>query len=192
MNNVSPLSRPIMEAQRIRGSTPMARRAMIVWLWSRGLPARTIAQEAKTSITTVYRWIRRWKEVGSIATRYHTGRHRIWSPESNTHDLNIQVTTSAAGVCPSSPYQCCQHQVMRQPLGEEPLHVTSTSNDHSDLYNEISKSPCDVYSESLRKPLFRSEVCPQSNNCACTSDVPMVTGIGQWTNIPGQNSFNCT
>lgn len=37
-------------------------RAKIIWLWLRGTSARSISHQTGASLTTVYRWIHRWKE----------------------------------------------------------------------------------------------------------------------------------
>lgn len=64
---------------RQRGSCPTAvsERALIVWKWKCGLTPRIIAEEVNTSLTTVYRWIRRWKQSGSVRSRPRTGRPRV-------------------------------------------------------------------------------------------------------------------
>lgn len=55
----------------ISSSAVIAERARIVWLWLGGESARSISQQTGASLSTVYRWIRRWQE-GSIYTKpYH-------------------------------------------------------------------------------------------------------------------------
>lgn len=56
--------------------TSLAERARFVWLWQSGLSARAIAQENRTSVTTVFRWIRRWKREGNVYTKPRSGRPR--------------------------------------------------------------------------------------------------------------------
>lgn len=44
----------------------------MVRLWLTGLPVREAAKRTGTSVSTVYRWIRRWRE--KVDMRYHYGR----------------------------------------------------------------------------------------------------------------------
>lgn len=44
-------------------------RIKIIWLWLIGLPTRIISLYTGTSIRTVSRWIRRWKEEGHVESR---------------------------------------------------------------------------------------------------------------------------
>lgn len=56
--------------------TGLRERAWIVWLWVEGWSVRFIAQHTGTSVTTVYRWIRRWEREGNVETRNMSGRPR--------------------------------------------------------------------------------------------------------------------
>lgn len=60
--------------------TGLRERAWIVWLWVEGWSVRVIAQHTGTSVTTVYRWIRRWEREGNVETRNKSGRPRssLW------------------------------------------------------------------------------------------------------------------
>lgn len=50
----------------------LAERTWIVWMWLEGSSARSISQQTGASLSTVYRWVRRWQDEGSVATRpYH-------------------------------------------------------------------------------------------------------------------------
>lgn len=71
--------RPGMEEGRPRRSTAINDRARIVWLWETGMSARDIARDTGSSVTTVYRWIRRWREERNLKTRRRTGRPRTFS-----------------------------------------------------------------------------------------------------------------
>lgn len=57
-------------------------RKRIVWLWVAGFAARDIAKETGTSLSTVYRWIRRWEKEGTLVTRSQCDRRiyvrRTW------------------------------------------------------------------------------------------------------------------
>lgn len=54
--------------------THLNKRCTIVQMWNKGMSARRIASEMKTSVTTVYRWVSRWCEEGSLMTRPRPGR----------------------------------------------------------------------------------------------------------------------
>ncbi|KAK3886355.1 hypothetical protein Pcinc_004591 [Petrolisthes cinctipes] len=56
--------------------TGLRERAKIVLLWVEGWSVRAIAQHTGTSVTTVYRWIRRWQKEGNVKTRSKSGRPR--------------------------------------------------------------------------------------------------------------------
>lgn len=72
-----------MRSQRASRPTGIGDRARFVWLWVRGMSAGTIAQETGTSVTTVYRWLRRWRRHGSIDSVPRSGRPRITSREED-------------------------------------------------------------------------------------------------------------
>lgn len=58
-----------MVGPRQTRATGVADRAMMVWLWERGTPPTVIARDINTSLTTVYRWIRRWRQDGSVRNK---------------------------------------------------------------------------------------------------------------------------
>lgn len=47
-------------------------RAKIIWLWLRGTSARSISHQTGASLTTVYRWIHRWKESKMSLNPYYS------------------------------------------------------------------------------------------------------------------------
>lgn len=57
-------------------STGISDRAAIVCMWASGRSVREVARETGSSVTTVYRWIRRWRQEGSLSTRRRCGRPR--------------------------------------------------------------------------------------------------------------------
>lgn len=79
--------------------TGLRERAEFVWLWVEGWSARAIAQHTGTSVTTVYRWIRRWQREGNVHDRPRSGRPRSVAKKAgnfdcvlltgNTHGLNV-------------------------------------------------------------------------------------------------------
>lgn len=64
-------------------------RAWFVWLWALGVPVRDIAVRSHTSVTTVYRWIRRWQREGHVNTRPRSGRPPV--PVSNIWHGNLSL-----------------------------------------------------------------------------------------------------
>lgn len=58
-----------MKQRRLNLPIDVAERKMIVSLWLRGKSFRAIASESGKSLTTVCRWIRRWKQEGNLSTR---------------------------------------------------------------------------------------------------------------------------
>ncbi|KAG7162400.1 Glutamate receptor ionotropic, kainate 1-like 1 [Homarus americanus] len=78
----------------MRGEAPcnsevIATRAKIVWMWLTGMSARQISRKSGASVTTVYRWIRRWQEEGTVATRPYRRRPR-------TSSWELEVAAAAA------------------------------------------------------------------------------------------------
>ncbi|KAG7162366.1 putative homeodomain-like HTH_23 containing protein 6 [Homarus americanus] len=67
-----------------------AYRGKIVCLWISGMSARKISQEIGISITTVYRWIRRWQREGTIQARPYHGEPL---PTSWGHNTTISSST---------------------------------------------------------------------------------------------------
>lgn len=67
----------------------VAERARIVWLWLGGASARSVSQQTGASLSTVYRWIRRWQEEGSVRTRpFHKGKLKtLWCEQSNERNM---------------------------------------------------------------------------------------------------------
>ncbi|KAK4325080.1 hypothetical protein Pmani_004236 [Petrolisthes manimaculis] len=62
------------------------KRARIVQLWQKGMAVRNISRKTGASVTTVYRWIRRWKEEGTLKTKRYRRRPRAaaWQREVGT------------------------------------------------------------------------------------------------------------
>lgn len=57
--------------------TIMADRLVMVWMWLNGASARGISSHTGASISTVYRWIRRWHDEGTLQTRPYCGRQMV-------------------------------------------------------------------------------------------------------------------
>lgn len=65
-----------MEFHRLHQTTTLADRSRFVWMWAGGMSARAIAQETGASVTTICRWIRRWRKEGHLNTKPRRGRPR--------------------------------------------------------------------------------------------------------------------
>lgn len=66
--------------------TGLRERAEFVWLWVEGWSVRAIAQHTGTSVTTVYRWIRRWQKEGNVHDRPRSGRPRSAAKKAGYFD----------------------------------------------------------------------------------------------------------
>ncbi|XP_045102567.1 uncharacterized protein LOC123498989 [Portunus trituberculatus] len=71
-------------AQRNFRPTDLGERARLVWLWMAGRSVHNISVITGTSVTTVYRWIRRWQREGHVNSRPRSGRPRLGTSKSNT------------------------------------------------------------------------------------------------------------
>lgn len=65
-----------MESRRLNQPTDFAERTHLVLMWLTGMSSRAIARETGKSVTTVCRWIRRWRQDGNVNTRPRCGRPR--------------------------------------------------------------------------------------------------------------------
>lgn len=65
----------LMDQRATRYIASVASRRWIVWLWLRGASAMAISQQTGVSLSTVYRWVRRWHEEGSVEARPYRRRH---------------------------------------------------------------------------------------------------------------------
>lgn len=64
-------------------------RGKIIDMWESGIPVATIAQQLGHSRTTIYTWITRWKEEGSLETRPRGGKSRVTTPEEEAKILEL-------------------------------------------------------------------------------------------------------
>ena len=77
-------------------------RAGFVWLWASGMPVRDIAVRSGTSVTTVYRWIRRWQREGHVNSKTRNCRLVVPatpSPHKQLSTLGQPVATSSVSSC---------------------------------------------------------------------------------------------
>lgn len=90
--------------------TESLERAGFVWLWASGVPVRDIAVRSRTSVTTVYRWIRRWQREGHVNTRLRSGRPPVHVSNLWQGNLSLPedkfvpyVTSPCSMLCRSFP-----------------------------------------------------------------------------------------
>ncbi|XP_068234399.1 uncharacterized protein [Palaemon carinicauda] len=92
-------------------------RTKMVCMWVGGMSARAIAQETGTSVTTVYRWIRRWQKEGNVETKPRCGRPRTTTPEEDqkiVETINTMPEKSASEVISLLRLQCDPRTVQRR------------------------------------------------------------------------------
>lgn len=79
-------------------------RASFVWMWVSGMSLRAIARQTGASVTTVYRWIRRWQREGHVFTRTRGCKQRAWNTQTIAHHENACQTTGRDLYCLSQPH----------------------------------------------------------------------------------------
>ncbi|KAG7177467.1 putative variant ionotropic glutamate receptor-like 21 [Homarus americanus] len=73
-----------MEKHITRQRLYLKARIKIVWMWLGGMSVRDISDESGASVSTVYRWIRRWQKEGTVSTRTNYKRSLIMSWKEDT------------------------------------------------------------------------------------------------------------
>lgn len=104
-------------------------RSSLVALWETGMTARGIAQETRVSVTTVYRWIRRWHMEGHLDNRPRKGRPRITSWEEDEAikaALSQRPLRTAVDVARSLRLSCNLRTVQRRLREAEVQHFAAT------------------------------------------------------------------
>nr|XP_053643775.1 uncharacterized protein LOC128696520 [Cherax quadricarinatus] len=93
-----------MVQRRAFKPTDMDDRLKIVLLWMKGTTVRDIALKTGSSVSTVYRWIKRWQREGNI---YGSGRRIPMSVPANLPPLpnTVMDLTQAFVIC-CSPNMC--------------------------------------------------------------------------------------
>lgn len=124
------LHRTSMQGRRTSKPEAMMHRANIIWMWASGRSVRDIARENSTSITTVYRWIRRWNCEGTIDSRPRTGRPRITTVQEDAAILAAAHThpdTTAADIRRYLQPRCSLKTIQRR-IHERHLHQSALVN----------------------------------------------------------------
>lgn len=99
-----------MDVHRLHQTTDLADRSRFVWMWRSGMSARAIAQKTGASVTTICRWIRRWRREGHINTRPRRGRPRKSGTSSalriHSHLLQFPSFVHSAGAIDDHIARC--------------------------------------------------------------------------------------
>lgn len=72
-----------MAEGRANASRVICDRGRIIGLWEAGCTSRAIAEELGLHRSTVYKWISRWQEEGSVSTKPRSGRPKVTTPEQD-------------------------------------------------------------------------------------------------------------
>ena len=83
-----------MDHRGTRYLAVIAARRWVVWLWLRGVSAMAISQQTGVSLSTVYRWVRRWHEEGSVEARPYRRLYRQAKAKWRDNEVH-QVSTKA-------------------------------------------------------------------------------------------------
>lgn len=123
--------------------TVVAERAKIVRLWLQGATARAISQETGASLSTVYRWVRRWQQEGTVRARaFHK------KPRKNPWFKGRENPGPDAAAVPQNSARTSSHET----INEMQAFLTSpvpTQNRMSAMYPFITPPPTTNFYESI-------------------------------------------
>lgn len=91
---MGPTKTPTRKIDRIR----------IICLWLNGEGAKDISQNVGTSVTTVYRWIRRWKLEGHVDRRIGVTEAKVLYPCRKESVSKNSMPSISRGELPMSPF----------------------------------------------------------------------------------------
>ena len=109
MVTTHPSCRPTGLAQRNFRPTGLEERAHLVWLWVAGRSVHTIALLTGTSVTTVYRWIRRWQREGHVNSRPRSGRPRLGTRKGSAQVQLQHISSPSSWPTPASVHVLSPH-----------------------------------------------------------------------------------
>ncbi|KAG7162339.1 putative Glutamate receptor-like 78, partial [Homarus americanus] len=81
-----------MQKRCVPKTTELADRTRFVRMWMDGESARTIAEKSGTSVTTVYRWIRRWQQKGNVNTMPRRGQCHIALSQEEAEVIQVLMS----------------------------------------------------------------------------------------------------
>lgn len=107
-------------------------RARMICLWLAGMSAREISCCTGASISTVYRWVRRWQAGGSVEAKHSRGRQpeRIVDEYFNLEASGyLQGLASTSVLCEMYEHSPCRTEVLSASLFgyHVPLCICNTS-----------------------------------------------------------------
>lgn len=117
-----------MKKRIVNERVMMTERHRIVWMWLAGISARDISCECGASVSTVYRWIRRWQREGTLKARPNYGK-RSWPTWKEGFlfptSRQSQPQTIATYNNPCGLQFCCAPQIdCHVPMGVNPRSTT--------------------------------------------------------------------
>ena len=122
--------------------TSLEERVSIIWLWEYKFDTRTIAREIGISESTVYRWIRRWRQEGTVNTRPLSRKHRLlW--------LNKRKSTKDA----------TKERNYNTAVQEDPSHLLTTCWDDQGMAKAKVNVECLLQHHDAYSAFKRYEVC---------------------------------
>lgn len=90
-------------------------RSKTIMLWKQRMPPCKIARDVNVSLTTVYRWIRRWKQDGSMRLRPRNGRPKKFMIKHDTKNkiildkLMLNLAIAWLPVCYHQQLRCATY-----------------------------------------------------------------------------------
>lgn len=129
-----------MSLRQVSRPTRRAERVLIVRMWLDGFPARLIAMHLGTSTTTVYKWIRRFKDEGSVETRLRRSGTYVASVKFAKYvaeagkNTGLQSPPAAALGPQRSPFSCISCGVQFWPREKDAALLRSTRGQHTSLF----------------------------------------------------------
>lgn len=126
-----------MEWRRQARATGVRERVRFVWMWLEGMSLRAIARHTGASVTTVYRWIRRWQREGHVNTRARRN--------------NTQVHT----------------EVDFKDSVEEHEHIFNRNTPQTSLYNSDQMPTDGYNSNFKEGNIFPAALCEQHTQAPC-------------------------
>ena len=136
-----------MQRQFLNKIIVNAFRKRLIWLWLAGLSAREISCYTGASVSTVYRWVRRWQTGGSLESKHSKGRQpervleEYFSLEANEYlQRVIEASQATRGL---NEQRICKIAVPYFPTDRTHHYLTpctcNSNSFHWNYTNKVSK-----------------------------------------------------
>ncbi|XP_063885581.1 uncharacterized protein LOC135113884 [Scylla paramamosain] len=137
-------------------------RAGFVWMWVSGMSLRAIARCTGASVTTVYRWIRRWQREGHVLTRTRGCKPRTWKSQRSL----VRDTSETKG---RQDVSLCSDDFNQSSITNSCKYVFLKTQDKVD----IAAAAVPVPSQSRPAPHSSGVICrdPLHDGWPCLSDL---------------------